>query len=77
MLIMAYLHRGWNIRSDKVSGLVVDTVVFRNKYVEYDLLINLRSISRTAVVSNGLANRTGGDYSMTLEFSMIRVVLVH
>ncbi len=64
-----YLHRGWNIRSDKVSGLAVDTVIFRNKYVEYDLLINLRSISRKAVVSNGLANRTGGDYSMTLEFS--------
>lgn len=64
-----YLHRGHEVITDKTSGDLIETVVFRNKYVEYDLLIKLISTGRRTAVSNGLANRTGGDYSMNLEFA--------
>jgi hypothetical protein len=64
-----YLHRGRDIRTDKATGNPVDTTIFRNKYVEYDILIKLASTGRRKVVSNGLGNRTGGNYAMTLEFA--------
>jgi hypothetical protein len=64
-----YLHRGRIIRVNKSTGNPVDTVVFRNKYVEQDLLIRMSTIGRRKVVSNGLGNRTGGDFAMTLEFA--------
>jgi hypothetical protein len=64
-----YLHRGRIIRVNTATGTPVDTVVFRNKYVEQDMLIKLATAGRKKVVSNGLGNRTGGDYAMTLEFS--------
>src|SRR5690606_11264205 len=43
--------------------------VFRNKHVELDMLMKMTTIGRNKVVSNGLGNRTGGDFSMTLEFA--------
>jgi hypothetical protein len=64
-----YLHRGRDIRVETATGTPVDTVVFRNRYVEQDMLIKMATIGRNRVVSNGLANRTGGDFSMTLQFA--------
>lgn len=63
-----YLHRGKIIMIDNNTGNVIDTTIFRQDHVERDMLINLTSINRIAVVSNGLGNRIGGDYAMTLEF---------
>ena len=64
-----YLHRGRETVVETATGNVVETIEFRNKYVEYDLLIKLTSVGRKTAISNGLANRTGGDYSMTLDFA--------
>lgn len=63
-----YLHRGRDIMVETATGNPVDTVVFRSRHVEFDLLIKMTSIGRNKVVSNGLGNRTGEDFSMTLEF---------
>ena len=64
-----YLHRGREIRVLTATGQAVDTTVFRNRYVEYDMLIKLTSIGRRTAVSNGLSNRTGGNYAMNLQFA--------
>ena len=63
-----YLHRGQDIIYS--GGLPVDTVVFRNMYVEKDILIKLTTLSLTKVVTNGIANKTSntGKYAMELEF---------
>lgn len=64
-----YLHRGRNIRKVTATGLPFDTTVFRSKYVENGLLIKMTSIGRKKVLSNGLANKTGGNYAMVLDFT--------
>jgi len=64
-----YLHRGLNIVKDTLTGTPIDTVYFRTKYVENNILIKLTSIGRKKVFTNGLANKTGGNYTMTLEFA--------
>jgi hypothetical protein len=63
-----YLHRGRDIQYS--GGVPVDTVVFREQYVEKDLLMKLTSMSLQRVYSNGLANRLSntGKLSMELEF---------
>lgn len=63
-----YLHRGRDIKIETATGNPVDTVVFRNKYVERDILMKLITSGRNKVISDGIGNRTGGEYSMTLEF---------
>jgi len=64
-----YLHRGREIRVLTATGQPEDTTVFRNRYVEYDMLIKLASTGRRTAVSNGLSNRTGGNYAMNLQFA--------
>jgi hypothetical protein len=64
-----YLHRGRNIRTVTATGVPFDTTKFRTKYVENGLLIKMASIGRKKVISNGLANKTGGNYKMVLDFT--------
>ena len=63
-----YLHRGRDIVSN--GGVPVDTVVFRNKYIEQDLLMHLTSIDKQSVATNGIGVLTStlGKYSMVLSF---------
>lgn len=63
-----YLHRGRDIVVETATGTATDTIVFRGKYVELDMTMKMTTVGRRTVVSNGLGNRTGGDYAMTLEF---------
>ncbi|GAA5220235.1 BT_3987 domain-containing protein [Membranihabitans marinus] len=63
-----YLHRGKVVKKDKVTGEVVDTEVFRNLHVEKDALIRMKSVSKTAVETDGAGFITSDDYSMKLTF---------
>ena len=64
-----YLHRGRDIVSK--AGVPVDTVVFRNRYVERDLTIVLTTIGLQSVSTNGIGTKTSktGKYSMGLGFA--------
>jgi hypothetical protein len=64
-----YLHRGRDILYN--GGVPVDTIEFRERYVENDLLMKLTSMGLQRVYTNGLANRLSntGKLSMELEFS--------
>ncbi len=63
-----YLHRGRDLISK--SGVPSDTVVFRNRYVEKDLLIKLTTTGLKSVITNGVQAKTSntGRYAMILEF---------
>ncbi len=63
-----YLHRGRDIVS--TGGVITDTVVFRNRYVEKDLIIKLTTLDTKTVYTNGVAAKVSntGKYAMTLEF---------
>lgn len=63
-----YLHRGRDIRVETATGIHVDTVIFRDKYRERDPLIKLASVGKTKAITDGIADKKGADYSMTLEF---------
>jgi hypothetical protein len=63
-----WLHRGRDIRTN-ISTSKIDTVIFRNKYVEKDILIKLISTGRKNAISNGLANLSGTNLSMLLNFA--------
>ncbi len=64
-----YLHRGRDISYN--GGVPVDTVVFRDMYVERDILMTLTTIGLQSVATNGVSTRTSarGRYSMELSFS--------
>jgi len=66
-----YLHRGRDIRTTTATGIVQDTIIFRNPngYVEKDALIKLATIGRKKVITNGVGNQVGADYSMVIEFA--------
>jgi hypothetical protein len=63
-----WLHRGRDIRVTTATGLPFDTIRFHNLYVEDDALVKLSTIGRKKVITNHLANKTGGAYSMMLTF---------
>ncbi len=62
-----YFHRGKDIQVTTATGVQFNTVVFRNRYVEKDALINLKTIGRTKVITNGVGSLSGSN-SMTLSF---------
>lgn len=66
-----YLHRGRDIRISNATGLPQDTIIFRNPYgyVEKDALIKLSTVGRKKVITNGVGNIVGADYSMIIEFA--------
>lgn len=64
-----YLHRGQDIVVETATGVRVDTLVFRAEHVEQDMTMRLTTAGRATAVSNGLGNRTGGDYAMALDFA--------
>ena len=63
-----WLHRGRDIRTN-IATTVVDTVTYRSKYVEGDLMIKLTSTGRKNAISDGLGNKTGSNLSMLLTFA--------
>lgn len=63
-----WLHRGRDIRTN-IATSVVDTVTFRNKYIERDALIKLTTAGRKKVITNGLGNLTGTNRSMQINFA--------
>lgn len=65
-----YLHRGRDIRVTNATGLNFDTTKFRNPYgyVEKDALIILSTVARNKVITNGVGNQIGANYSMILTF---------
>jgi hypothetical protein len=63
-----YLHRGRVIKMETASGIPVDTTFFGDKYRERDPLVMLTTTGKMEVITNGVGNRTGADYSMVLEF---------
>lgn len=63
-----YLHRGRDIRKITATGVTFDTIIFRQKYVEKDALIKLTSTGRNNVITNGLGNKLGTNYSMLVKF---------
>lgn len=63
-----YLHRGRDIRTAKETGVVHDTLIFRNPHVEKDALIRLTTIAKDKVSTNGAGFITSDDYSMVLTF---------
>lgn len=64
-----YLHRGRDLIVETSTGAPIDTTVFRSRYVETDMIIRLTTVGRNKVITNGLANTTGGNFSMMLEFA--------
>jgi hypothetical protein len=64
----SYLHRGRDVTVMTESGDEVGTTIFRDRYRERDPLIWLTTIGRKTVVTNGIGDQTGEDYSMVLEF---------
>ena len=66
-----YLHRGRDIRTTTATGVIEDTIIFRNPhgYVEKDALIKLATIGRKKVITNGVGNQIGASYSMVIEFA--------
>jgi len=64
----SYLHRGRDVTVLTESGNPVDTTIFRDRYRERDPVIWLTTIGRKTVVTNGIGDQTGEDYSMVLEF---------
>ena len=64
-----YLHRGRDIRVTTATGIPFDTSVFRNRYVEKDLLIKLSTIGRKKAITNGLGKIVATTHSMTLDFA--------
>jgi hypothetical protein len=63
-----YLHRGRDIISN--GGVPIDTVVFREKYVEKDQPVELATLDLLNAVTNYIGVRISktGKYSMELEF---------
>lgn len=63
-----YLHRGRDIIYN--GGVPVDTVEFRNRYVEKDIIIQLTTTGLQSVSTNGIADRVSrtGKLSMELVF---------
>jgi hypothetical protein len=63
-----YLHRGRDIISN--GGVPIDTVEFRERYVEDDQLVNLSTLGLQHVISNyiGVKISKTGKYSMELSF---------
>jgi hypothetical protein len=63
-----YLHRGRDIIYS--GGVPIDTVEFRNRYVEKDMTILLTSLGQQSVATNGIANKISktGKQSMELVF---------
>ena len=64
-----YLHRGRDIRKLISTGEIYDTIIFRNKYVEYDALRKLFTVGRNKVITDGVGNLTGSGHSMALTFT--------
>ena len=64
-----YLHRGRDIRITTSTGIPFDTIIFRNKYIERDLVTKLTTIGLRKVMTNRVGNLTGANYSMQLEFA--------
>jgi Domain of unknown function (DUF1735)/Family of unknown function (DUF5627) len=63
-----WLHRGRDIRVDN-STSEDDTIIFRTKYIEKGALIKLSTTGRKKVITNGIGNQIGADYSMVIEFA--------
>ncbi len=63
-----YLHRGRDIVSK--AGIITDTVVFHERYVEKDKLIKLMTLDLNTVYTNGVQIKVSntGRYSMVLTF---------
>ena len=64
-----YLHRGVDNIDSARNGSVDSTIRFRQKYIEKDALITLTSVARNKVMTSGIANLSGAQYSMTLTFA--------
>jgi hypothetical protein len=67
-----YLQRGRNIRYQ--GGVAIDTVVYRQKFVEQDRLVKFTTTAKDKVTSNAVSNRTSSGssvYSMELGFTNI------
>lgn len=63
-----WLHRG----TDKTKSVKTGndtTIVFRNKYVERDILIKTTTTGRAQVLCNGFGFKTGSNYTMVLDFA--------
>ncbi len=64
----SWLHRGRDIIY--IGGLPSDTVEFRSRYVEKDLIMKLMTLDMKNVYTNGVTNKVSntGRYSMEMEF---------
>ena len=63
-----YLHRGRDLTTTTATGLPYDTVIFRAKYVEKDVLIKMTTVGRKKVISNGAGNKINPNRAMLLSF---------
>ena len=63
-----WLHRGQDIRTN-ISTSVVETITFRTKDVEKNLLMKLTSTGRDNVITGTLGNLSGANLSMLLKFT--------
>lgn len=66
-----YLHRGRDMRKITATNAPFDTTYFRNPfgYVEKDILINMKTVGRRKVMSDGLGGIHATNRSMILEFT--------
>lgn len=65
-----YLHRGRRIRFQ--DGAPLDTIIYRNKYVENDKLIKFYTTGKNKVITDGISNllSSGNDkYAMEITFN--------
>ena len=66
-----YLHRGKSVITDTIQSTVLQTIIYRQKYVEQDELWALQTIGRNAVKITGTLRKTPtspGKFSMNLTF---------
>jgi len=70
----AYFHRGIDITYN--AGIPVDTVVYRQKYTEYDQIWKVNTTGRNSCETNGIGINVGANYSMKLTFNADGTIVV-
>jgi hypothetical protein len=63
-----YLRRGTAYKLDGPGGQIIDTTVYRNKYVEKDQVVTLITKGRYTVQNNFIGKDFGAGYAMRLIF---------
>lgn len=71
-----YFQRGRDIGYEADGTTPASTVIYRNKYVEYDQIRKISTIGRLKCQMNGVGRYIGGTYSLILDFQADGSIIV-